>query len=286
MSIAVTGATGHLGRLVIEELLGRGVASSEIVAVARTPDKAADLSARGVEVRRGDYTQPDTLRAAFAGVDRLLFISNADVGRREEEHRNVVEAAKAAGVGFIAYTSIARAGTSPLALAAGHRATEEMIRESGIPFAFLRNGWYTENYTGQLGSILQNGAVLGSAGEGRISAAPRADYAAAAAAVVAGEGHEGAVYELGGDEVFTLAELAEEISRQSGREVVYRDLPEEEYARMLVTFGVPGPYAAVLADSDRGVAEGYLYVDSGDLHRLIGRPTTSLSDVVADALTA
>lgn len=282
--IAVTGATGHLGSLVINDLLDRGVPPSEIVAAARNPEKAADLAARGVEVREADYTKPDTLEAAFEGVDRLLFISNSDLGQRVEQHRNVVEAAKKAGVGLIAYTSIVRADTSPLLLAEGHRTTEAMIRESGIPFVFLRNGWYTENYTGNLAQTLEHGVILGSADGGRVSAATRADYAAAAASVLTSEGHEGIAYELGGDEAFTMDELAAEITRQSGTEVVYRDLPEEEYTRALVGFGLPEPAAAIYADGDARLAEGHLYVDSGDLRRLIGRPTTPLADAVAAAL--
>lgn len=284
--LAVTGSTGNLGRLVIDALLDRGVAPSEIVAAARSPEKASDLAARGVEVREADYTKPETLRSAFEGVDRLLLISSNAVGERLDHHRNVVEAAEEVGVGFLAYTSILHADESPMALAVAHEATEALIRESGIPYAFLRNSWYIENYTEQLDQILERGAILGSAGKGRVSGATRADYAAAAAAVLAGEGHEGAIYELGGDEAFSMDELAAEISHQSGTGVVYRDLPIEEYAQALVDAGVPEGYAAALADSDQGIAEGYLYTESDALRRLIGRPTTSLSDAVAAALEA
>lgn len=282
--IAVTGATGHLGRLVIENLLERDVASSEIVAVVRNPEKAADLAAQGVKVREADYTEPDTLEAAFAGVDRLLLISSSEVGQRFAHHRNAVEAAKKAGVGFLAYTSITRADTSPMSLASEHRATEELIRASGIPFTLLRNGWYTENYTGTLAQALEHGVTLGSAGEGRVSAAPRADYAEAAAAVLTSEGHEGKIYELGGDEAFTMRDYAAAVSKQSGKEIVYRDLTEAEYAQALTGFGLPDAYAATLADADARLAEGHLYVDSGDLRRLIGRPTTPLADAIAAAL--
>lgn len=284
--IAVTGATGHLGRLVVQDLLDRGIAPSELVAAVRSPEKASDLAERGVEVREADYTKPDTLASAFAGVDRLLLVSSSEVGQRVAHHRNVVDAAQETGVGFLAYTSILRADTSPMQLAAEHKATEALIREAGLPFAFLRNSWYIENYTEQLDRALERGALIGSADEGRISGATRADYAAAAAAVLTGEGHEGAVYELGGDDAFTMDELAEEITRQSGTEVVYRDLPAEAYAQTLVDAGLPEPYAAVLADSDRGIAEGHLYTERDDLRRLIGRPTTPLSDAIAEALTA
>lgn len=282
--IAITGATGHLGRLVIEDLLERGTTPSEIVAAVRSPEKASDLAARGVEVREADYAEPDTLETAFEGARRLLLISSSEVGQRFAHHRNVVEAAKKAGVGFLAYTSVVRADTNPMMLAPEHKATEEVIRASGIPFAFLRNGWYTENYTEQLPQYLENRVILGSAGDGWVSAAMRADYAAAAAAVLVGEGHEGAVYELGGDDAFTMAELAAEISRQSGSEVAYGNVPAEEYEKALVGFGLPEPYAAVLADSDRALAHGHLLVETGDLRRLIGRPTTPLADAVADAL--
>lgn len=284
--IAVTGATGHLGRLVIDHLLRRGAEPSEVVAAVRSPAKAADLAERGVVVREADYTKPDTLGPAFDGVDRLLLISASDVGRRAAQHRNVIEAAQGAGVGLLAYTSVAHADASPLMLAAEHRETEAAIRASGLPFVLLRNGWYTENYTGTLAQTLQQGAILGSAGDGRVSAAPRNDYAEAAAAVLTTDGHEGAVYELGGDDAFSMAELAEEITRQSGTDVVYRDLPPEEYERALVGFGLPDAAAALLRDFDEAIAEGALLVESGDLRRLIGRPTTPLADAVADALRA
>jgi NAD(P)H dehydrogenase (quinone) len=284
--LAVTGATGHLGRLVVEHLLDRGVAPAEIVAAVRSPEKAADLAARGVRVRAADYTKPDTLAAAFAGVDRLLLVSSSEIGQRAAHHRNVVEAAKKAGVGFLAYTSVFQADTNSLLLAAEHRETEEVIRASGLPFAFLRNGWYTENYTGSLAQTLQHGAFVGSASEGRVSAAPRADYAAAAAAVLTGEGHEGAVYELGGDEAFTMDELATEITARSGTEVVYRDLPAAEHVATLAGFGLPDAVASLVADFDRAIAQDDLLVESGDLRRLIGRPTTSLADAIDEALPA
>ncbi|MEP0547585.1 MAG: SDR family oxidoreductase [Rhodothermales bacterium] len=282
--IAITGATGRLGRLVIDHLIRRGAEPSGIIAAVRSPEKAADLAARGVVVREADYTRPETLGPAFDGVDRLLLISASDVGKRTAQHRNVIEAAKGAGVGLLVYTSVAHADTSPLMLAAEHRETEAAIRASGLPFALLRNGWYTENYTGTLAQTLQQGAILGSAGEGRVSAATRDDYAEAAAVVLTSDGHEGAVYELGGDDAFTMSEMAEEITRQSGTEVVYRDVPPEEYERALVGFGLPDDVAALLRDFDEAIAQGALRVESGDLRRIIGRPTTPLADAVADDL--
>jgi NAD(P)H dehydrogenase (quinone) len=284
MSIVVTGATGHLGRLVVESLLERGVPAGQIVAAGRSIDKLNDLADRGVQVKHIDFTQPETLAEAFAGADKVLLVSSSEVGQRAAQHRNAIAAAREAGVGLLAYTSIAKADTTQMLLAAEHRETEEAIRESGIPFVLLRNGWYAENYTDQLTVTLQHGAVLGSAGDGRVSAATRADFADAAAAVLAGDGHAGNVYELGGDEAFTLPELAAEVSRQSGTEVVYRDLPFEEYKQVLVGVGLPEPAAAVFADSDLGIARGDLLIDSGDLSRLIGRPTTPLAAAVTRAL--
>ncbi len=195
-----------------------------------------------------------------------------------------MDAAREAGVRFLAYTSILKADTSQMKLPESHRATEEDIRASGIPFVFLRHSWYLEVYTENLAPALEHGALLGSADEGRISAATRADYAAAAAAVLTGGGHESRIYELDGNEAFTLTELAEEISRQSGRPVEYRDLPEAAYAEALMAVGIPEPLARLLADSDRGVARGELFTDSGDLRRLIGRPATPWRDALAAAL--
>lgn len=284
MTITVTGATGHLGRLVVAGLLDRGVPAEQVVAVVRSPEKAADLAERGVQVRHGDYDQPDTLPSALAGTDRLVFISASEVGRRIAQHRAVVEAAVATGVSFVAYTSILKCDTTSIPLAGEHQATEELIVASGLPYSLLRNSWYTENYTGNLAGALASGAILGSAGEGRVAAATRADYAAAAVAVATGEGHENTVYELGGDHAFTLAELAAEVTRLSGTEVVYRDLPPDEYAAALVSFGLDEGYAAALAASDVGLSKGELDTDSGDLSRLIGRPTTALADAIAAAL--
>jgi NAD(P)H dehydrogenase (quinone) len=282
--IAVTGATGHLGRLVIQELLERDVEPGDIAALARTPGKAEDLAGQGIEVRRADYAEPETLGTALDGIDRLLLVSSSEVGRRVDHHRNVIGAAGDAGVSLLVYTSILKADTGGTQLAAEHRATEELIRDSGIPFVVLRNGWYLENYTENLGSALEHGVILGSADGGRVSGAARADFAAAAAVVLTGSGHEGRRYELGGDEAFTLAELAGEVSRQSGRTVEYRDIPEAEYAQALIGWGMPQVFARMLADADRGIARGELYTDSDALHRLIGRPTTPLAEAVREAL--
>jgi NAD(P)H dehydrogenase (quinone) len=282
-TFAVTGATGHLGRLVIDSLIARGVAANSIVAVVRSPEKAQDLAASGVQVRKADYSDPQGLRAAFAGVSKLLLISGSEVGQRLPQHRNAVEAAVAAGVGFIAYTSILNADTTTMILAEEHKATEQLVRTSGLPYALLRNGWYLENYTGHLDPVLQHGALLGASGDGRVAAAARADYADAAAAVLTADGHQGAVFELAGDQPFTMSEFTAEVSVHADRPVEYRDLPVAQYAEALVAAGLPEGYAHVLADSSAGIARGELVNDSGDLRRLIGRPTTSLADAVADA---
>ncbi|MEO6291140.1 MAG: SDR family oxidoreductase [Burkholderiaceae bacterium] len=283
--IAITGATGQLGRLVIQALL-HSVPANQIVAAVRSPAKAQDLAALGVQVRQADYTQPDTLRAALAGVDKLLLISSSEVGQRATQHRAVIDAAKAASVKLIAYTSILRADTSTLALAAEHKETEAMLRASGVPFVLLRNGWYTENYAGVVATAVQYGAVMGSAKDGRIAAASRADYAAAAAAVLVREDQAGKVYELAGDTAFTMAEFAAEIAQQSGKPVTYADMPQADYAAALVQVGLPEGFAALLADSDAAAANGGLFDNSGQLSQLIGRSTTPIAAVVAAALKA
>lgn len=282
--LGVTGSTGHLGRLVIRSLLDRGVAAGEIVALARDPRKAGDFAARGVQVRRADYNAPDSLPVALAGVDRLLLISGNELGQRVTQHSAVVEAARQAGVTFIAYTSIPKADTNAMLLAREHRATESLIRESGIPFSFLRNSWYLELYTDNLSSTIEHGVLLGAAEDGQVSAATRADLAAAAASVLAGPNYENRIFELGGDEAFTLAELARMISEVSGRAVEYRNLPEEAYLQALVGVGLPEEFARIYADSDRGIARGELRVETGDLGHLIGRPTTTAREAIAAAL--
>ena len=276
MSIAVTGATGHLGCLVIAKLKEK-VPASDIVALVRSPDKAADL---GVNARQADYTRPETLDAALKGVDTLLLISSNEVGQRAVQHRNVIAAARKAGVERVIYTSLLRADTSPLSLAGEHRQTEADIRASGLDYTILRNGWYT----GSVKSAVAGGAYLGSAGEGRISSAARADYAEAAAAVLTSAGQEGKVYELAGDNAYTLAELAAEISRQTGKDIPYKNMPEADYAAALVGFGLPRDLAAAIAGWDASAARGALFDDGRQLSALIGRPTTPISDSVKAAL--
>ena len=280
---AVTGATGHLGALAIDALLERGVAPADIVAIVRTPARADELARRGVTVRAGDYSRPDTLPAALAGVDVLLLVSGNELGQRVAQHGAVIEAAKGAGVARIAYTSVLRADTSPVVLAPEHRGTEQVLQASGVPFTILRNGWYTENYAAQIGDYLARGAIVGAAGDGRVSAASRADYAAAAAAVLIGDGHDNAIYELGGP-AFSLKELAAVLAELSGTDVVYRDLSVAELTEVLVGAGLDESTARFVAALDEAVARGDLYTDSSDLARLIGRPATPLADVIRTAL--
>ncbi|HEY6793109.1 MAG TPA: NmrA family NAD(P)-binding protein [Kineosporiaceae bacterium] len=283
MSLVVTGAGGHLGRLVVANLLERGIAPERIVAGTRTVDALADLADRGVAVRRIDFDDPSSLAAGFAGAEKVLIVSGTDFGRRVQQHLAAARAARDAAASLVVYTSAPYASTTTMRLAADHRDTEQGIRALGVPFTFLRNSWYLENYTSQIPTYLQFGAVVGSAGEGRISAAARADYAEAAAAVLAGDGHQNAVYELGGDTSFTLTELAEQVAKHTGEQVVYRNVPQAELEAILTGAGLPGPVAAVLADVDRAISERLLQVDTGDLSRLTGRPTTPLSDAVASA---
>lgn len=282
--IVVTGASGALGQLVVEGLLAK-VPAAQIVAAVRDPAKVAHLAARGVQVRRADYEDSASLDAALAGAERVLLVSANEVGKRVAQHRAVIDAAKRAGVKLLAYTSILRADSSPLKLAEEHVATEAAIRDSGLAYSFLRNGWYFENFNSRIQGAPQRGDMVGSAGEGRISAAARADYAAAAVAVLTAATPQ-AVYELAGSTSFTLAELAAEASRQSGRPAAYRNLPQAEFAAVLAGVGVPAPWPELLADSDAGAARGGLFDDGKAMEKLIGRPTRSVAQAVEAALSA
>jgi NAD(P)H dehydrogenase (quinone) len=281
--IVITGASGQLGRLVIEALLHK-LPASEIVAAVRSPEKVSDLAARGVQVRQADYTRPATLDAAFKGADKLLLISSSEVGQRVPQHRAVIDAAQRAGVKLLAYTSLLHADVSPLGLAAEHQETEALLRASGLPHVILRNGWYTENYAASVPTALAHGVLLGSAGTRHIASAARADYAEAAAAVLTRDDQAGRIYELAGDTAYTLAELAAEITKQSGKEIAYKDLPEADYKAILLGAGLPEGLAALLADSDVGASKGGLFDDSRQLSQLIGRPTTILATSIAAAL--
>nr|WP_025828245.1 SDR family oxidoreductase [Acetobacter persici] len=282
MSIAVTGAAGQLGRLVIENLKLK-VPADNILALVRDPEQTEVL---GVAAKAIDYTKPETLDAAFPGVETLLLISSSEVGQRVVQHANVITAAKKAGVKRIVYTSALHADTSVLPLADEHRATEADLKASGLAYTLLRNGWYTENYTGFVGAALANGALFGSAGEGRISSAAREDLAEAAAAVLSSDGHVNATYELAGDTAWTLADLAAEISKQTGKDIPYRNLPEADYATALEGAGLPKGLATALASYDVSASQGALYGTERTLSELIGRPTTTLAVSVERALKA
>ncbi|MGW4822266.1 SDR family oxidoreductase [Streptomyces sp. NPDC004227] len=284
MSIVVTGATGHLGRHVVEQLLKK-VPADQVTAVVRTPEKAAGLAERGVRIAVADYNAPETFDGLFSVGDKVLLISGNEFDKgRVQQHRVVIDAARAAGVALLAYTSAP--GTLKAALADDHHGTEEALLASGVPYVLLRNGWYHENYTEQLAPVLEHGAVVHAAGEGRISSAPRAEYAAAAVAVLTGEGHENKTYELGGDEAWSLAEYAAELSRQTGRRITSNPVTVEEYAGILTGAGLPGPLAAILAGVDASIEKGELVITSGDLSRLIGHSTSPVSEAIAAALGA
>lgn len=276
MTIAITGATGHLGRLAIAALKAKG---ANPIALARSPEKAADL---GVEARAFDYTTADP--AALKGVKTLVLISSNDFNDRAGQHRNVIAAAKQAGVARIVYTSILKGDASPMILAQDHIATEAALKASGIPTTLLRNGWYTENYTGSLGAALEHGAIIGAAGEGRVSSAARKDYAEAIAVVALDAAHTSKTYELAGDTAHTGADFAAAVAKASGKPIAYVSMPQADYAKALTGFGLPEGFANILADSDAQSGHGALFDDSHSLSRLIGRPTTPIADTIAAAL--
>ena len=279
MTIAITGATGQLGRLIIEKLKAAGQA--DVIALARSPEKAADL---GVPARAFDYDQPDTLAPALSGVDTLMFISASEIGRRVDQHRAVIEAAKTAGVPHVVYTSVLHADTSALSLAEEHRQTEALLAASGLTVTLLRNGWYTENYAASIPSALEHGAFVGAAGDARISSAARADYADAAVAVLTNADHVGKTFELAGDDSYALTDLAAELSRRTGRDIPYVDMPEADYAGVLTQAGFPAPMAQAFAGFDTAAKAGALFDDTKALSALIGHPTTPLSETVKATL--
>ncbi|EMW51046.1 quinone oxidoreductase 2 [Escherichia coli 2762100] len=278
--IAITGATGQLGQYVIESLM-KTVPASQIVAIVRNPAKAQALTAQGITVRQADYGDEAALTSALQGVEKLLLISSSEVGQRAPQHRNVINAAKTAGVKFIAYTSLLHADKSPLGLADEHIETEKMLADSGIVYTLLRNGWYTENSLASAPAALEHGVFIGAAGDGKIASATRADYAAAAARVISEAGHEGKVYELAGDSAWTLTQLAAELTKQSGKSVTYQNLSEADFAAALKSVGLPDGLADMLADSDVGASKGGLFDNSKTLSKLIGRPTTTLAESVS-----
>ncbi|MCH5671477.1 SDR family oxidoreductase [Streptomyces gilvus] len=282
MSLVITGATGNLGRAAVETLLEK-VPADHIIAVVRSEGKAADLAARGVRIAVADYNSPKTFEGLFTEGDKVLLVSGSEMGKdRAAQHKVVIDAARAAGVALLAYTSVVGALTS--SLADDHRATEGLIRESGLPYVVLRNAWYHENYTSQLAQVLEHGAVTQAAGEGRIATASRDDLAAAAAAVLVGEGHEGKTYELTGDTAYSFAEFAAELTRQTGKDVTYHAVQGETYLGILTGAGVPPFLAEVLVDFDTSIEKGELAVTTDHLSTLIGRPAAPITDAIAVAL--
>ena len=281
--IAVTGANGNLGRLVVEGLLEH-VPADQIIAAVRNVEKASDLRALGVQIREADYTRPQTLPLAFEGVEKLLLISAVEIGQRVVQHKAVIDAAKQAGVQLLAYTSLLRSDTSDLILASEHKQTEEYLIASGLKFILLRNGWYLENHTGSLAPALQHGAIIGSSGQGRFASASRADYAGAAVAVLTRSGHTNKTYELAGDNSFSMYDFAAELSKQVGRQIVYSNLSEVDYRAALLGFGLPKMIVDVVIDADVKSAGGALNSSSRDLSLLLGRMTTTLSQAIEAAL--
>ncbi|MET4892941.1 SDR family oxidoreductase [Morganella morganii] len=281
--IAITGATGLLGQHVIENLL-QTVPAGQIVAIVRNPAKGASLSRKGISVRQADYNDEASLIRALQGVEKLLLISSSEIGQRVTQHRNVINAAKSVNVKFIAYTSLLHADTSPLSLHTEHVETEKMLADSGILYTLLRNGWYTENYLASVPAALEHGVFIGTAGDGKIASAARADYAAVAARVISEDGHAGKVYELAGDEAWTLSHLAKELTEQSGKNVVYQNLSQADFVAALKNAGLPDKLSEMLADSDIGASEGGLFDDSHTLSKLIGRPTTTLAESIKSIL--
>jgi len=278
MSIVVTGATGQLGRLIVEHLINRGVAPAEITAVGRNTARLADLAETGVATAVVDYSDPASLAAAFAGADLLMLVSGSEVGQRVAQHTNAITAAAAAGVGRIVYTSAPKADTSALILAPEHKATEEALLASGVPFTILRNGWYTENYAAAVQQAREMGVYLTSAGDGRVASASRNDYAEAAAVVLTTPGHENAVYELAGDVAWTGTEMAEALTEVVGRPVVFTAVSPEEHTAILTGAGLDGGTVGFVVALDGNTRDGLLAGGSSDLATLIGRPTTPLLD--------
>lgn len=276
---AVTGATGQLGRLVVEELLARGTTPADVVALVRSPQKASDLAAQGVTVREADYDRPETLAPALAGVDALLLVSGSDIGQRERQHRAVVDAAVAAGVGRVVYTSVLRADTTDLPVAPEHVVTEELLRTSGLPTTLLRNGWYTENYASVIGQARATGVITSATGGAPVAAAARTDYAAAAAAALLDPSTAGRTYELGGTP-FTYDDLAVALTEVLGRPVQHQAVSADELAAGLRSAGLDEGLAGFLVAVDGATARGALDTDPAPLAELAGRPSTPLVDVL------
>lgn len=279
MKIAITGATGQIGELVIQNLL-KSTKAENIVALVRNVEKAQSLKQQGVELRLFNYDQPETLVPVLEGIDKLLLISANEIGRRTPQHQAVIQAAISANVPYIAYTSLLNAPTSLLGLAQEHRETEALILQSSLKYTFLRNNWYNDNYLANVQHTAETGILYGSAQDGKISSASRLDYAEAAATVLNTEGHENKIYELAGSTSFTLADLASYIANASGKAVDYQNISAEDYTQALTAAGLPSALINVIVDADIQTAKGAMFSDSKDLERLIGRKTTPIQDQV------
>ncbi|SEL54476.1 NAD(P)H dehydrogenase (quinone) [Blastococcus sp. DSM 46786] len=278
MPIVVTATSGHLGHLVVQDLLDRGVPASDVVAGARKPDAVADLAASGVRTTRIDYDDPATVEAAVGAGDTFVLVSGNDLVNRDRQHADAIASAARAGAHHLVYTSGLRAAESPSPIAARHAPTEEAVRGSGVPFTILRNGWYTENYGRDLHGVRQSGVLLASVGEGRVASASRRDFAQAVGAVVTSGGHLGRTYELSGDVAWTYDDLAAALSEVLGRDVIYRSVTPDEHLEMLTGAGIPEQFARMGVAVDGGIRDGAFAYRNGDLARLIGRPTTPLVD--------
>ena len=280
--IGITGATGKLGAIVLKKLIAEGTNPSDILALGRNENRLQELAKDlGVKTAKFDYTDQNTIDAVLSQTEKLLLISSSEVGKRFTQHKNVIEGAKKAGIKQIAYTSLLKADTSPLGLAPEHKQTEELLLSSGLNYTILRNGWYTENYTDQLPVMLEHLGFVGCAKEAKISAAPREDYAQAASKVLTSSGHDHKIYELAGDNAFTLSELASEVSAATKKDIKYTDLPEADFTKILVDAGLPEGFAQVLSSTETFAQEGALFDDSKTLSKLIGRPTRTLKEILS-----
>jgi NAD(P)H dehydrogenase (quinone) len=278
MPIVVTATSGHLGRLIVTDLLDRGIPATDIVAGARKPEAIADLADAGVRTTRIDYDDPATIEAAISTGDTFVLISGAFTPDRNRQHADAVAAATRAGAGHIVYTSGLRASESPSPIAASHAPTEDAVRASGLPFTILRNGWYTENYAANIPTARETGVLLASVSEGRVASASRRDFASAVGAVVTSEGHLGQTYELSGDVAWTYDDLAAALSEVLGRDVVHKPVSSAEHLEILKDAGVPEQFAEMGVAVDGAIAAGAFAYQNGDLARLLGRPTTPLVD--------
>jgi NAD(P)H dehydrogenase (quinone) len=281
MNIVITGATGHLGRQVVEQLLARGVDPSTVVAGGRNEEALAALAAHGVRTARIDYADPATLEDAFVGADKILLISGNEVGKRSVQHKAVIDAARRVNAELV-YTSAPMASTSALVLAPEHKATEGLLEGSGLTYTVLRNNWYTENYDDTIRQAASTGSILTSAGDGRVASATRRDYAEAAAVVLLSEDHTGEILELGGDTPWSMAELASTVAEVTGTDVTVQQVTTDEHVAALEGFGLDEGTAGFVAALDGNIADGLLAESDGTLSRIIGRPTTPLKQYVAE----